>query len=129
MLEDFKKFMMQGNVIDLAVAFIIGGAFKTVVTSFVNDIIMPPIGIAMGGVDFKDLKHVLKDASGEIEAVTINYGAFVQTLVDFVIIAASIFMMIKVYEKMQKKKEAAPAAPAAQEVLLGEIRDLLKKKK
>lgn len=128
MLQDFQKFIMKGNVLDLAVAVIIGGAFKTVVNSFVNDILMPPIGIALGGVDFKDLKYVLKSATETIESVTINYGMFIQSIIDFLIIAASIFVMVKVYENMQKKEEAAPKAPPKSETLLEEIRDLLKKK-
>lgn len=121
---------MKGNILDLAVAVIIGAAFKSIVTSFVNDIIMPPIGMALGGVNFKDLKVTIQEASEGVEAVTINYGAFTQTVIDFLIIAFVIFMVIKTYNAMQKKKEEAPTeppAPSNEEVLLGEIRDLLKK--
>ncbi|PID70626.1 large conductance mechanosensitive channel protein MscL [bacterium DOLZORAL124_38_8] len=130
MLKDFKNFLMKGNVVDLAVAFIIGGAFKTIVTSLVNDIIMPAVGVLVGGVDFKDLKFVLKAAEGEVAAVTLNYGAFVQTIVDFVIIGAAIFVFVKAYEKLQAKKEEAPAAPAGPttEELLEKILKEMKKK-
>lgn len=135
MLKEFKAFIMKGNILDLAVAVIIGGAFSKIVSSFVKDIIMPPIGMALGGVNFEDLVVTLKEAvmEGEAvvsEAVTMNVGTFVQTIVDFLIVAAVIFMVIKAYNNMQKKEEEAPAAPAApsnEEVLLGEIRDLLKK--
>ncbi len=130
MLKEFKSFIMKGNILDLAVAVIIGAAFKTIVTSFVNDILMPPIGMALGGVDFTDLKFALVEASEGVDAVTINYGIFIQTVIDFIIIAFVIFMVIKGYNSMQKKKEEAPEAPPApsnEEVLLGEIRDLLKK--
>lgn len=129
MINDFKKFVLRGNLVDLAVGLIVGAAFKEVIGSFVKDILMPPIGLALGGVDFADLKYVLQAAEGEVAEVAISYGAFVQTIVDFLIIAASIFMVVKVYEKMQKKEEAKPAAPAKSEVLLEEIRDLMKKKK
>ncbi|MEP1034698.1 large-conductance mechanosensitive channel protein MscL [Ekhidna sp.] len=130
MLKEFKEFIMKGNILDLAVAVIIGAAFKTVISSFVNDILMPPIGMALGGVDFSDLRYTIQEASDGVEAVAINYGAFTQTLIDFLIIAFVIFMVLKAYNSMQKKKEEAPAAPPApsnEEVLLGEIRDLLKK--
>lgn len=130
-VEEFKKFVMRGNVIDLAVGIIIGGAFGKIVSSFVNDILMPPIGLILGGVDFKDLRIVLKGASGTVPAVTLNYGTFLQTAVDFLIIASAIFMMIKVINTMQKKEEEKPTALKeipAQEKLLTEIRDLLKNK-
>lgn len=129
MLKEFKAFIMKGNILDLAVAVIIGAAFKAIVTSFVKDIIMPPIGMALGGVDFTDLVFVLSAATESAEAVTVNYGIFVQTIVDFIIIAFVIFMVIKGYNATKKKEEEAPAAPPApsnEEVLLGEIRDLLK---
>lgn len=131
MLEDFKKFILRGNVVDLAVAVVIGAAFGKIVTSFVKDILMPPIGVAMGGVDFTDLKYILVEATEEAEAVAINYGVFIQTILDFLIIAASIFVVVKVLERMQKKEEEKPeepAAPPAEQVLLEEIRDILKKK-
>jgi len=130
MLKEFKAFIMKGNILDLAVAVIIGAAFKAIVTSFVKDIIMPPIGMALGGVNFSELAYVLNEATETTEAVTINYGVFIQTLIDFLIIAFVIFMVIKGYNKMQKKKEeesTPPPAPSNEEVLLGEIRDLLKK--
>lgn len=130
MLKEFKQFIMKGNILDLAVAVIIGAAFKTIVTSFVNDILMPPIGMALGGVDFTDLKFILIASSEGVDAVSINYGVFIQTIIDFLIIAFVIFMVIKGYNSMQKKKEEAPSeppAPSNEELLLGEIRDLLKK--
>jgi large conductance mechanosensitive channel len=130
LVNDFKSFIMRGNVLDLAVAVVIGAAFGRIVTSFVNDVLMPPIGILMGGVDFSDLVITIQEATAEVEAVTINYGTFIQTLVDFLIIAFAIFMVIKAFEKARKKEEEKPAAPAeppAQEKLLAEIRDLLKK--
>lgn len=128
--EEFKKFIMRGSVVDLAVGVIIGGAFGKIVSSFVNDILMPPIGLILGGVNFKDLKFILKSASDNSPAVTWNYGNFLQSTVDFLIIAAAIFTMIKVINAMQKKEEAKPTALKeipAQEKLLTEIRDLLKK--
>ncbi len=121
---------MRGNILDLAVAVIIGGAFGKIVTSFVNDILMPPIGIALGGVNFTDLVITLKGAVGDVPAVTMNVGVFVQSIVDFLIIAFVIFAVIKSYNSVQRKEEAAPSAPPApsnEEVLLAEIRDLLKK--
>jgi len=127
MLEDFKKFAMRGNVVDLAVGMVIGGAFGKIVTSFVKDVLMPPIGMLMGGVDFKDLALTIQEASADQAAVTIKYGVFIQTIVDFTIVAFAIFMVVKLMASMQKKEEAAPAAPPKNEVLLGEIRDLLKK--
>ncbi len=129
-IEEFKKFIMRGNVVDLAVGVIIGGAFGKIVSSFVNDVLMPPISLLLGGVNFKDLKIVLKAASGNIPANTLNYGSFIQSAVDFLIIALAIFMMIKVINSMQKKEEEKPTALKeipAQEKLLTEIRDLLKK--
>ncbi|OWY24856.1 large-conductance mechanosensitive channel protein MscL [Sphingobacteriales bacterium UPWRP_1] len=134
--SEFKGFIFKGNILDLAVGVIIGGAFGKIVSSFVADVIMPPIGVLMGGVNFSDLKMVLKEGiaatatSPEVAAVTLNYGMFLQTLIDFLIIALVIFMVLKAYNNTQKKKEEAPApppAPSAEEVLLGEIRDLLKK--
>jgi large conductance mechanosensitive channel len=133
-INEFKAFAVKGNVIDLAVAVIIGGAFGQIVSSFVADIIMPPIGLLLGGVDFTDLKWVLKDAyidpdGTEIGAVSVNYGTFIQTVVDFLIIAAAIFMAIKGLNSLKKKEAAAPTAPPAptkEQVLLTEIRDILK---
>jgi large conductance mechanosensitive channel len=132
MLKEFKDFAMRGNVVDLAVAVIIGGAFGKIVTSFVSDVIMPPIGLLLGGVDFSDLKLVMKAATEEVEAVTLNYGAFINTLIDFIIIAFAIFMVIKGINATKKKQPAPPPpqppAPSNEEVLLTEIRDLLTKK-
>ena len=139
LVKEFKTFAMRGNVVDMAVGIIIGGAFGKIVASVVNDILMPPIGLLVGGVDFKELKVILRDdvvnAAGEIvkQGATINYGNFIQTAVDFVIIAFAIFMMIKAMNRMQKKEEEKPAPapeppkPSNEEVLLTEIRDLLKK--
>ena len=133
MLQEFKTFAMKGNVVDMAVGIIIGAAFGKIVSSAVNDVIMPPIGLLVGGVSFTDLAIVLKEAVGETPAVTINYGNFIQVVFDFVIVAFAIFMMIKFMNNLQKKKEEVPAAPPAppapskEEILLTEIRDLLKK--
>lgn len=130
MAKEFKEFAMKGNVVDMAVGIVIGAAFGKIVKSFVDDVLMPPIGMAVGGVDFSKLAIVIKEAAGEAAAVTINYGMFIQTLVDFLIVAFAIFMVIKTMNSMKAKEEAAPATPAApskEEVLLTEIRDLLKK--
>ncbi len=137
MIQEFKDFAMKGNVVDMAVGIIIGAAFGKIVSSIVADIIMPPIGMIMGGVNFTDLKFTIKAAQLDAAtqamkpAVTINYGQFLQVTVDFIIVAFAIFMMIKVMNALKKKEEAAPAfppAPSKEEVLLTEIRDLLKKK-
>ena len=138
-LKEFKAFALKGNVMDMAVGVIIGGAFGKIVTSLVNDMIMPPIGILVGGVDFTNLKLVIKKAVVEggaevAPAVTWNYGAFIQQVVDFTILALCVFMMVKVMNKLLKKEEAKPApapappAPSKEEVLLTEIRDILKNK-
>jgi len=130
MMTEFRQFAMRGNVVDMAVGIIIGGAFGKIVSSFVNDVLMPPLGVLLGGVDFTELAITLKQASGEVTAVTLNYGSFVQSVVDFIIIAFAIFMMIKVMNSMQRKAEEKPAEPpkpSAEESLLIEIRDLLKK--
>jgi large conductance mechanosensitive channel len=136
LVQEFKDFAVKGNVVDLAVGVIIGAAFGKIVTSIVNDIIMPPIGLAMGGVDFSDLKIVLKqavvDAAGVVttEAVSINYGNFINIVIQFLIIALCVFAVVKGFNSMKKKEEAAPAPPAvtpADILLLTEIRDLLKK--
>lgn len=139
LVKEFKEFAMRGNVVDLAVGIIIGGAFGKIVSSVVADVIMPPIGLLLGGVKFTDLKILLTDpvvdAAGVItkQAVSINYGNFVQALVDFLIIAFAIFMMIKGMNSMKKKEEApveapAPPEPTKEELLLAEIRDILKNK-
>jgi len=128
-LKELKAFMMRGNVVDMAVGVIVGGAFGKIVSSLVSDIIMPPIGILLGGMNFSELKITLKHAVGDAAAVTVNYGAFIQTVLDFVIIATAIFFAIKGINALQHKKEeepAAPPAPSKEEVLLAEIRDLLK---
>lgn len=129
LISEFKAFAMRGNVVDMAVGIILGAAFGKIVSSFVNDIIMPPIGLLVGGVDFTDLSVVLKEAIGETPAVTINYGVFIQMVIDFLIVAFAIFMAIKAMNSMKRKQEAAPApppAPTKEEILLTEIRDLLK---
>ncbi len=129
-LDEFKKFAVKGNMIDMAVGIIIGAAFGKIVSSLVSDIIMPPIGLLLGGVNFADLKVVMKAATETVPAVTWNYGSFIQTAIDFLIIAFVVFMLIKGINSMKKKEEAAPAAPPAptkDQVLLTEIRDLLKK--
>lgn len=129
-IKEFREFAMRGNVVDMAVGVIIGGAFGKIVSSLVADVFMPVLGIFTGGIDFKDLKFVLKDAVGDVPAVTLNYGVFVQHVVDFVIIAFAIFLMIKALNKLKNEKPAEPAQPpkpSNEEVLLTEIRDLLKK--
>lgn len=129
-LNEFKTFAMKGNMIDMAVGIIIGAAFGKIVASIVSDIIMPPIGLLLGGVNFTDLKVVMKAATETDPAVTWNYGNFLQVTVDFLIVAFAVFMLIKAINSAKKKEEAAPAPPPAppkQEVLLEEIRDLLKK--
>lgn len=130
MMKEFREFAMRGNVVDMAVGVIIGGAFGKIVSSLVADIVMPVLGIFTGGVDFKDMNIVLKEAVGEAEAVTLNYGAFIQNVFDFVIVAFAIFMMIKALNKLKREQpaeEEAPAEPSSEEKLLTEIRDLLKK--
>ena len=137
MFKEFKDFALKGNVVDMAVGIIIGGAFGKIVSSFVSDIIMPPIGKMIGGVDFADLfislsegEFATLEAAKEAGAITINYGAFANTVIDFVIVAFAIFIVIKQMNKMKKQEEEAPAAPpepSAEEKLLTEIRDLLKK--
>jgi large conductance mechanosensitive channel len=130
-VKEFKEFAMKGNVVDMAVGIIIGGAFGKIVSSFVADVIMPPIGLLLGGVDFKELMVILKPAVGEVPAVALRYGMFINTIIDFVIIALAIFMVIKGINKMKKKEEAKPAAPAkpTEEVLLlRDIRNSLKKR-
>lgn len=129
MLQEFKQFAMRGNVVDLAVGVVIGAAFGKIVSSVVADVIMPPIGVLLGGVDFSDLKLVLKAAVGETPAVTLNYGTFIQTCVDFLIIAFAIFLLVKGINALKREEAAAPPpppAPSAEEALLTEIRDLLK---
>jgi large conductance mechanosensitive channel len=133
-IQEFKTFAVKGNVVDMAVGIVIGAAFGKIVTSFVNDVIMPPIGLLIGGVNFSDLAITLKAAEGEAAAVVLSYGKFVQTLVDFVIVAFALFILIKGINKLRamserKEEESAAAAPVVippQEQLLTEIRDILK---
>lgn len=126
MIREFKEFAVKGNVIDMAVGIIIGAAFGKIVSSLVGDVIMPPIGVVLGGVDFSNLSIVVQEAVDKKPAVVISYGKFLQTIIDFTIIAFAIFMAVKAMNSFKKKEAAAPAAPPNQEVLLGEIRDLLK---
>ena len=142
MMKEFKSFAMKGNVLDLAVAVIIGGAFGKIITSFVNDVLMPPIGLLLGNRDFGNMRVILKHAkeavtegdqivTPAIAEVSIRYGAFANTVIDFLIVAFSIFLVVKAYNRLKKKEEAKPAAPPApskEEVLLTEIRDILKEK-
>ena len=135
-LKEFREFALTGNVVDMAVGIIIGAAFGKIVTSLVNDVITPPLGIIVGGVDFKDLKLVLKAAKGNAPAVTLNYGNFIQCTIDFIIVAIAIFAVIKAMNALRtlaikEKKEAeeiTPPEPTKEEALLTEIRDILKEK-
>ncbi|KAF2514504.1 large-conductance mechanosensitive channel protein MscL [Flavobacterium salilacus subsp. salilacus] len=139
--KDFKAFLLKGDIVTLGTAVIIATAFGSIVKSFTDDILMPPIGMALGGVDFTELKYVIKEGQPEsivngetiaaVEAVTVNYGNFIQVVLNFIIIGFFIFMVLKAYERTKKKEVAAPAAPpapSAEEKLLTEIRDLLKSK-
>jgi len=128
-LKEFRDFAMRGNVVDLAVGVIIGAAFGKIVSSLVADIIMPSLGLLIGGIDFKSFAVTLRDAHGDVPAVVMHYGVFIQNVFDFVIVAFAIFMAIKLMNNLNRKKAEAPAAPPAptkEEVLLSEIRDLLK---
>ena len=130
MMKEFKDFAMKGNVIDMAVGIVIGGAFGKIIGSLVTDVIMPPIGILLGGVDFANLSFVLKEATEAAESVTMNYGVFINTVVEFVIIAFAIFMVIKAINSAKKKEEEKPATPpkpSEEVMLLKDIRDALKK--
>ena len=129
MMKEFKEFAVKGNVIDMAVGIIIGVAFGKIVSSFVGDVIMPPIGVLVGGIDFSNLSFIIKGASGDTAAVVVSYGKFLQTVIDFLIVAFAVFMAVKAINSLKRKEEEAPKAPpepTAQEVLLSEIRDLLK---
>jgi len=142
MLKEFKEFAAKGNMLDMAVGIVIGAAFATIITSLVNDIVMPPIGMALGGVDFAEFYRVLQQgdpagpyatlaAAKEAGAVTMNWGIFINALISFIIVAFAIFMVIKGFNKMKAEEEAAPEAPpepTAEETLLAEIRDLMKAK-
>lgn len=125
--KEFKEFAVKGNVIDMAVGVIVGTAFGKIISSFVSDVVMPPIGVLIGGVNFNDLAYPLKAAAGTAPAVVIAYGKFTQTIIDFAIIAVVIFMMVKLINRLKKPTEAAPPAPTKDQILLTEIRDLLKK--
>lgn len=139
MLNEFKEFAVKGNVVDMAVGIIIGGAFGTIVSSLVNDILMPPIGLILGGIDFSNIMLVLKgegpfpsvEAAADAGAVTINIGLFINAIISFLIVAWALFLVVKVINRLKRQeaepKEAAPAEPPRQEVLLEEIRDIMKK--
>lgn len=128
-LKDFREFAIRGNVVDLAVGVIIGGAFGKIVSSLVADIIMPPLGLAIGGIDFKQFQWTLKAAEGDAPAVIVQYGQFVQNIFDFVIVTFAIFMVIKLINRLRREDENVPAEPTTEEKLLTEIRDLLKQQK
>lgn len=131
-LKEFKTFAVKGNVVDMAVGIIIGAAFGKIVSSFVGDVIMPPLGVLIGGVDFTDLAITLKAAEGDLPAVVLAYGKFIQSIIDFLIVAFAIFMGVKVINRLKREEQASeetpaePATPSNEEVLLSEIRDLLK---
>ncbi|WP_271044139.1 large-conductance mechanosensitive channel protein MscL [Pseudomonas sp. VB3] len=127
-VSEFKAFAVKGNVVDMAVGIILGAAFGKIVSSFVGDVVMPPIGVLVGGVNFSDLAVTLKAAQGELPAVVLAYGKFIQSIIDFIIIAFAIFMGVKVINRLKKEAAAPvqPPAPTTEAVLLGEIRDLLK---
>jgi len=127
-VKEFKTFAMRGNVMDMAVGIVIGVAFGKIVTSLVNDVIMPPIGLLMGGVDFSHLAVTLKPAAEGAPAVVLKYGVFINTIIDFLIVVFAIFMVVKGMNALKRKKEEAPAAPPVQETLLRDIRDILKSK-
>lgn len=130
MVKEFKEFAVKGNVVDMAVGIIIGVAFGKIISSFVADVIMPPIGALLGGMDFSAFAFTVKEAAGDTPAVIVSYGKFIQTVIDFVIIAFAIFIGVRAINFLKRKEEEAPKAPPAppaQEVLLAEIRDILKK--
>lgn len=128
LISEFKDFAVKGNMVDMAVGIIVGGAFGKIVSSFVEDVLMPPIGMLLGGVDFTDLGITLKQAAEGAEAVVLRYGSFIQTVIDFLIIAFAIFIVVKWINSLKKQQEEAPPPePPKQEVLLEEIRDLLRK--
>jgi len=128
-IKEFKTFAMRGNVMDMAVGIVIGVAFGKIVTSLVNDVIMPPVGVLMGGVDFSHLAVTLKAAAGSEPAVTLKYGMLINTIIDFLIVVSAIFLVVKGLNALKRKKEDAPAAPPpVQEMLLRDIRDILRSK-
>jgi large conductance mechanosensitive channel len=126
-LQEFRDFAVRGNVVDMAIGVVIGAAFGKIVTSFTNDLLMPPIGVMTGGMDFSDLKVTLRDAVGDIPAVTVNYGAFINVMIDFAIIAFAIFLLVKAMNRAMPKAPPAPPGPSKEEVLLTEIRDALRR--
>ena len=131
LIKEFKEFAVKGNVIDMAVGIIIGAAFGKIITSLVEDIIMPPIGYVMGGMDFSNLKLVIKEATENAPAVAIKYGVFINVIINFTIVAFAMFMLINAMNQLKKKEAAAPSAPptpSTQELLLMEIRDILKRR-
>ncbi len=131
MMKEFKEFAMRGNVVDMAVGIVIGAAFGKIINSLVKDVIMPPIGVLLGDVDFSDMGWIIKEATETTKAVIVKYGVFINTIIEFLIIAFAIFMVVKGINNMKRKEEekpAAPPAPSKEEVLLTEIRDLLKNK-
>ena len=131
MMTEFKEFAIKGNAVDMAVGIIVGAAFGKIVSSFVNDVIMPPIGLLIGGVDFNNLTFTLKEASGDVAAVIISYGKFIQTVIDFTIIAFVIFIVIKAINSQKRKEEETvppPPEPSKEELLLSDIRDILKER-
>ncbi len=130
MVKEFKEFAMKGNVVDMAIGIVIGAAFGKIVSVFVANVLMPPIGVLLGGADFSSLMIVLKEATAETEAVAISYGVFFNTVIDFIIIAFAIFMVVRMMNNMKKKEEEKPAEPpkpSNEEILLTEIRDQLRK--
>jgi large conductance mechanosensitive channel len=128
MLSEFKAFAMRGNVVDMAVGIVIGGAFGKIVSSFVGDVLMPPIGLLLGGVDFSDLRLTLREAAGDTAAVSLNWGAFVPTVVDFLIIAFAIFVVVRAMNSLKREKPPeAPPEPSAEVKLLTEIRDAVRR--
>jgi large conductance mechanosensitive channel len=131
MFKEFKEFAMRGNVVDLAVGLVIGAAFARIVTSFVNDLLMPPIGLLLGDMDFSEFVIVLKEGTADLEPVTMNYGIFIQIIIEFIIVVFAIFLLIKGINRLRRKQAeaaevATPPAPSPEEVLLSEIRDILK---
>jgi len=131
MMTEFKEFAIKGNAVDMAVGIIVGAAFGKIVSSFVNDVIMPPIGLLIGGVDFNNLTFTLKEASGDVAAVIISYGKFIQTVIDFTIIAFVIFIVIKAINSQKRKEKETvppPPEPSKEELLLSDIRDILKER-
>jgi large conductance mechanosensitive channel len=125
MLQEFKEFAMRGNVVDMAVGVVIGGAFGKIVSSFTNDLLMPPLGMITGGIDFSDKAWILKAPVGDVAGVAMKYGTFINVVIDFIIVAFAIFLLVKAMNTLIKKEPPPPAAPSREEVLLTEIRDAL----